>query len=206
MAREPRYDILFEPVRIGPVSPNRFYQVPHCYGMGYRDPQRSPRCAPSRRRAAGPWCRASRRKFTSAEIYSLCRGAPLGRPGHPYAPAHLRRRSTRTKPRRRGALPNGIHGPNHYTREIPLAPVELRFLATFTDPVQARAMDKTDIANLRRWHRNAASARSRRATTSSTSMPPNTLASCSIPVAQVLSDAPTNMAGASRTARASRAS
>ncbi len=34
--RDPRYDILFQPVRIGPVTaPNRFYQVPHCTGMGY---------------------------------------------------------------------------------------------------------------------------------------------------------------------------
>ena len=33
--RDPRYDILFEPVKIGPVTAkNRFYQVPHCNGMG----------------------------------------------------------------------------------------------------------------------------------------------------------------------------
>lgn len=39
MARDPRYDILFEPVKIGPVTAkNRFYQVPHCNGGGYRDP------------------------------------------------------------------------------------------------------------------------------------------------------------------------
>ena len=37
--RDPRYDVLFEPVAIGPVTAkNRFYQVPHCNGMGYRDP------------------------------------------------------------------------------------------------------------------------------------------------------------------------
>ncbi|RZV43553.1 MAG: NADH:flavin oxidoreductase, partial [Acidimicrobiia bacterium] len=37
--RDPRYDILFEPVEIGPVTArNRFFQVPHCNGMGYRDP------------------------------------------------------------------------------------------------------------------------------------------------------------------------
>ena len=36
MTRDPRYDGLFEPVKIGPVtSPNRFFQVPHCCGMGY---------------------------------------------------------------------------------------------------------------------------------------------------------------------------
>ena len=35
MSRDPRYDILFEPVKIGPVTAkNRFYQVPHCNGMG----------------------------------------------------------------------------------------------------------------------------------------------------------------------------
>jgi dimethylamine/trimethylamine dehydrogenase len=33
--RDPRYDVLFEPVRIGPkVLRNRFYQVPHCTGFG----------------------------------------------------------------------------------------------------------------------------------------------------------------------------
>ena len=33
--RDPRYDILFEPVQIGPVTAkNRFYQVPHCNGLG----------------------------------------------------------------------------------------------------------------------------------------------------------------------------
>jgi len=40
MPRDPRFDILFEPVAIGPVTaPNRFYQVPHASGMGSRRPQ-----------------------------------------------------------------------------------------------------------------------------------------------------------------------
>ncbi len=39
MPRDPRYDVLFESVKLGPVTTrNRFYQVPHCNGMGYRDP------------------------------------------------------------------------------------------------------------------------------------------------------------------------
>jgi dimethylamine/trimethylamine dehydrogenase len=34
------FDILFEPVKIGPVTArNRFYQVPHCNGFGHRMPQ-----------------------------------------------------------------------------------------------------------------------------------------------------------------------
>ncbi|EDQ03471.1 probable methylamine [Sulfitobacter indolifex HEL-45] len=38
--RDPRYDILFKPLKIGPVTTrNRFYQVPHCTGMGHRYPK-----------------------------------------------------------------------------------------------------------------------------------------------------------------------
>ena len=37
--RDSHYDILFEQVQIGPVTArNRFYQVPHCNGMGYLRP------------------------------------------------------------------------------------------------------------------------------------------------------------------------
>jgi hypothetical protein len=39
MSRDPRYDVLFEPVPIGPVTArNRFYQVPHCTGAGRNFP------------------------------------------------------------------------------------------------------------------------------------------------------------------------
>jgi dimethylamine/trimethylamine dehydrogenase len=39
MARDPRFDVLFEPLPIGPVTlPNRFYQVPHCTGFGVEKP------------------------------------------------------------------------------------------------------------------------------------------------------------------------
>ena len=34
----PRHALLLEPVRIGPVTArNRFFQVPHCNGLGYRE-------------------------------------------------------------------------------------------------------------------------------------------------------------------------
>ncbi len=37
--RDPRYDVLFTPLQIGPVTAkNRFYQVPHCNGMGHAMP------------------------------------------------------------------------------------------------------------------------------------------------------------------------
>ncbi len=39
MPRDPKHDILFEPVRIGPKTlRNRFYQVPHCTGFGAEKP------------------------------------------------------------------------------------------------------------------------------------------------------------------------
>lgn len=39
LARDPRYDILFEPVQSLVIAKNRFYQVPHCTGMGRVRPQ-----------------------------------------------------------------------------------------------------------------------------------------------------------------------
>jgi len=37
--RDPRHDVLFEPLRIGPKTlRNRFYQVPHCTGFGVQKP------------------------------------------------------------------------------------------------------------------------------------------------------------------------
>ncbi len=39
MARDPKYDILFTPLAIGPkTARNRFYQVPHCTGAGIMSP------------------------------------------------------------------------------------------------------------------------------------------------------------------------
>ena len=39
MPRDPRHDVLFEPVRIGPKTlKNRFYGVPHCSGFGTEKP------------------------------------------------------------------------------------------------------------------------------------------------------------------------
>jgi dimethylamine/trimethylamine dehydrogenase len=39
VARDPKYDILFEPIQVGPKTlKNRFYQVPHCIGAGSEKP------------------------------------------------------------------------------------------------------------------------------------------------------------------------
>jgi dimethylamine/trimethylamine dehydrogenase len=50
---------------------------------------------------------------------------------------------------------SGANGPNLYTREVPMGPMHSPILTFTNDPVQARAMDKQDIRNLRHWHRLA---------------------------------------------------
>jgi dimethylamine/trimethylamine dehydrogenase len=40
VSRDPRHDVLFEPIQIGPKRlRNRFYQVPHCTGFGVQKPR-----------------------------------------------------------------------------------------------------------------------------------------------------------------------
>lgn len=52
MSRDPRFDILFEPIRLGPVlAKNRSFQDPYCNGM-VRGPTLP--CVQSRWKAAGP--------------------------------------------------------------------------------------------------------------------------------------------------------
>src|SRR5437764_10017094 len=54
MARLPRHDILFEPLRIGPKTlRNRFYQVPHCTGFGVVQPRTQARFRATK--AEGGW-------------------------------------------------------------------------------------------------------------------------------------------------------
>lgn len=158
MTRDPRYDVLFEPVKIGPVTAkNRFYQVPHCNGGGYRDPSA---VAEMRKiKAEGGWAVINTEQ---AEIHHTSEIAPFIeiRIWDDQDMPALQRITD--KIHEHGALAgielcyNGLNSPNLYSREVPLAPINMP-VATFTyDPVQARAMDKEDIANLRRWHRNAA--------------------------------------------------
>ncbi len=162
--RDPRHDILFEPVKIGPLTAkNRFYQVPHCNGGGYRDPSA---VAEMRRvKSEGGWGVI----FTEqVEIHHTSEITPF---------IELRLWEEKDMPsfvkmadaiHSHGALAGielaypGVNGPNLYSREVPMAPVNMPILTFTSDPVQARAMDKQDIRNLRQWHREAYR-RSRRA-------------------------------------------
>jgi dimethylamine/trimethylamine dehydrogenase len=155
-ARDPHYDILFEPVTIGPVTArNRFYQVPHCCGMGHRYP--SSMAAMRGVKAEGGWavvCTEETEIHHSAEITPFVEGRIWDAHDMP----SLARMAEAVHVH--GSLAgielchNGLHAPNHYSRDVPLAPSHA--VIDQPDPVQARAMDKSDIANLRRWHRKAA--------------------------------------------------
>jgi dimethylamine/trimethylamine dehydrogenase len=152
-----RYDILFEPVRIGPLTArNRFFQVPHCNGMGYRDP--SAEAAMRRAKAEGGWAVVCTeqveihptsditpfielRIWDDQDIPALALIAEAIHDGGALAGIELAH--------------NGPNAPNLYSRETPLGPGHLPVASFFSDPVQARAMSKADIADLRRWHRNA---------------------------------------------------
>ena len=55
MARDQKYDVLFEPIQIGPKTmKNRFYQVPHCNGAGAERP--GTQAAFRGMKAEGGWC------------------------------------------------------------------------------------------------------------------------------------------------------
>ena len=162
--RDPRYDILFEPVAIGPVTAkNRFYQVPHCNGMGYRDPTALAWMRGVK--AEGGWavvCTEQVEFHHTSDITPFIelrlwddRDIPM-----------LARMADRIH--EFGALAglelayNGMNAPNFYGREVPMGPSALPVMTFTYDPVQARAMTKRDIRDLRRWHR-AAALRARRA-------------------------------------------
>ncbi len=155
MPRDPRFDILFEPVKIGPVTaPNRFYQVPHCTGMGYGLPAslaamrgvkaeggwgvvNTEYCSihPSSDDIPSPFCSL----WDEGDVRNM---APMADAVH----AH-------------GALAGvelwhgGMRSSNLQSRE---AAWGTQSLPVMQDPWQCARMDSDDIANLRRWHRAAA--------------------------------------------------
>src|SRR5215813_6260187 len=156
MPRDPRYDILFEPVRIGPkTAKNRFYQVPHCSGMGWAWPQTL--AAMRGMKAEGGWAVVN---TEYCSIHPSSEDTP-----YPYcrlwSDTDIRDHRLMTDAvHAHGALAGvelwhgGSHTHNRYSREGLIAPGHTPGYSY--DPVQARRMDKADIRNLRRWQADAA--------------------------------------------------
>ncbi|MBY0243461.1 MAG: FAD-dependent oxidoreductase [Burkholderiaceae bacterium] len=155
--RDPRYDILFEPVRIGPVtSKNRFYQTPYALGIGphrYQD-----MVAFRQARAEGGWgvvCveetmihpTSGHDPFQGPHLWSdadIARVAPMADAVHKF-----------------GALAGvelahvGSSGPCWEHRGYPLSPTAGP-VRLHHNPISTRQMDKRDIAQFRRWYVDAA--------------------------------------------------
>jgi dimethylamine/trimethylamine dehydrogenase len=155
MPRDPRYDILFEPVRLGPVTaPNRFYQVPHCTGMGYA---RSQTLAAMRGvKAEGGWGVVST-EYCSVHPTSEDDPMPTATlwDEEDVRAAALMVESVH----RHGSLAAAElwHGGNATSNLLSRnEPVGVKSLPAWHDPVQCRALDKADIRELRRWHVDAA--------------------------------------------------
>ena len=155
MSRDPRYDVLFEPVRIGPVTaPNRFYQVPHCSGMGFA----MPRTLNAMRevKAEGGWgvvCTEYCSTDPSSDDHS-----------YPYCTlwddGDVRNHAAMVeRVHRHGALAGvelwhgGYASANRLSRAAPAAPMSM---PVWHGTGQTRAMDKADIREFRKNHRASA--------------------------------------------------
>ncbi len=153
------YQLLLEPVPIGPVvAPNRFYQVPHCNGLGYRSPHAL--AAMRGMKAAGGW------GVVCTEEVEIHHSSDLS----PYIEGRLwddgdlpAQRLMVESVHAHGALAgielahNGLNASNLYSRVPPFGPRSMSVLGGGGyNPVQTRAMDREDIRRVRRWHREAA--------------------------------------------------
>jgi len=157
LARNPRYDILFEPVQIGPVTAkNRFYQVPHCSGMGYQ----LPRSVAAMRgiKAEGGWA------VVNTEYCSIHWTSD----DTPFITARMwdqddiRANALMVEQvHRHGALAGvelyhgGSAAANHSSRLPSLGPWSAP-AGGLGEPIQSQAMTKRDIQEVRRWYRAAA--------------------------------------------------
>lgn len=161
MARDSRYDVLFEPVRIGPVTaPNRFYQVPHASGMTNALPR--VRAAFRETKAEGGWgviCTGA------CSIDQTSDDAPL-----PFATLwdrnDIQAHSLMTDAvHRHGALAGvelwhgGASVMNRASRLPPLSPSGVPWMAThvgFMGNLRPKSMDRSDIKDVLRWQAEGA--------------------------------------------------
>ncbi len=153
---DPAHAILFEPVRIGPVTaPNRFYQTPHATGLGWQRPQAG--AALRGVKAEGGWgvvCTEYCSIHPSSDdsphgFLTLWDDADTVAVAQTAAAIHAH-----------GSLAGielwhgGAHASNRMTRLPGLAPSTQP--AFFHLPTTARAMDRSDIRAFRGWQRDAA--------------------------------------------------
>jgi dimethylamine/trimethylamine dehydrogenase len=149
-----RYDVLFEPVQLGPVTArNRFFQVPHCNGMGHVRPAALAEMRGVK--AEGGWavvCTEEVEFHWGADLSPSAEGSLIDDDDLPMHELMVE------KVHAHGALAGCelVHsGRTAANLEVRVAPMGVGALPVEgIHPVQARAMSARDIADLRRWHRH----------------------------------------------------
>ena len=161
MPRDPRFDILFQPVRIGPkTAPNRFFQVPHASGMTNASPR--VRAAFRGMKAEGGWgvvCTGA------CSVHSSSDDSPFPN-ATLWDDADTRAHALMCDAvHAHGALAGvelwhgGAAAMNRTTRDAPLSPSGVPWMAThvgFMTAARPKVMDAGDIRDLIRWHAEAA--------------------------------------------------
>lgn len=156
MSRDPRYDILFDRVQIGPVTAkNRFYSVPHASGMGDYYPQAN--AAFRGTKAAGGWGTVC---VEETEIHPTTDILPYIMPRMMEDSDIAYHQNIVEQIKQHDALAaielahNGLNSANIISREVPIGPSGNIFNEYY--PVQSRTMSKSDIRDLLRWQKKAA--------------------------------------------------
>jgi len=161
VSRNPRYDILFEPVRIGPVTaPNRFYCTPHALGTGNMMPHT--RAAMREVRAEGGWGVVN---TGYCSIHPSSDDAPLPN-CRLWDDEDIRVHAMMVDAvHRHGALAGvelwhgGSGTGNRLTRMPQMSASGISSDSTYPGWInltRSRPMDKQDIREFRRWHVDAA--------------------------------------------------
>jgi dimethylamine/trimethylamine dehydrogenase len=154
--RDPRFDILFEPQKIGPVTAkNRFYQVPHCTGMGWQLPNAVGKMRGVK--AEGGWA------VVNTEYCSIHPSSDdlLSPYASLWDDTDVRAHRIMTeKVYEHGALAGaelwygGAGASNLYTRDVTFDVNAQPYWKGH--PYQSRKMDSQDFRDLRQWYRDAA--------------------------------------------------
>jgi dimethylamine/trimethylamine dehydrogenase len=151
--RASRYDVLFEPVQLGPVTArNRFFQVPHCNGMGHLRPAGLAEMRGVK--AEGGWavvCTEEVAFHWANDLAPFAEGSLVDDDDLPMHELMVERVHAHGALAGCELVHSGRTAANLEVRQAPMAVAALPVEGTH--PVQARAMTVRDIADLRRWHR-----------------------------------------------------
>jgi dimethylamine/trimethylamine dehydrogenase len=154
-----RYDILFQPIKIGPVTaPNRFYQVPHCNGFGHRMPQGM--ASMRGMKAEGGWGVVCTEE---TEIHHTSDLSPFFE-GRIWSDDDIPAWQLMTEAVHKYSALAGIEltynshdASNLYSRASAFGPRSMGITGgSGYEPGQTRPATKDDLKQVRKWHRNAA--------------------------------------------------